>query len=165
MLYWYRDLMVDDSLKRKTERHIFRVERYYRALPKSKIFRDKKSWWERYVGKKIPWRDYVVMMRASNPDNLFDIMGIRQWIFRHYERTDMYVVGIFSSEYVAINHLEALLSEGYEKDPDYDPRKKFENDEDYVTYTAEEVGAVQPSEAEEDEAAAEESQEEETVEQ
>ena len=54
MLYWYRELMLGDKLKRKPEKHMFRLERYYRAMPKSRIFRDRISCWERFVGKKIP---------------------------------------------------------------------------------------------------------------
>ena len=142
MLYWYRDLMVSDKFKKKTTRHIHRVERYYRALPKSRIFSDKKRAWEHLVGKKIPWKEYFVVTRATNPANLFDVMGTRQWVLRHYARTDLYVIGLYASEDEALKALEEMLSQGYQEDPSYRPREAFDRDEDYTTYTDREVGAV-----------------------
>ena len=142
MLYWYRDLMLSKTLKRKPEKHIHRVERYYRGMPKSRVFRDRISWWERYVSKKIPWRDYAVVTRPTNPENLFDVMSVRQWIFRHYANTDIYVIGLYTTREEALEAFEEYLCTGYEEDVDYDPRKKFEKDEDYDTYTDIEVKAV-----------------------
>lgn len=139
MIYWYRDLMLDDILKHGADRHKLRVERYYRGLPKSKAFSEKKRWWEQFIGKKIPWIDYVVVMRASNPDNLFEVMGVRQWILRHYERTDIYVIGLFVTEFEALFRLETMLADGYEADENYDPRAEFENPDDYEVFTVDEV--------------------------
>ena len=140
MLYWYRDLMVDEKLKKHFNDHRVRIERYYRALPKSKFFSEKERWWERIVGKKIPWRDYTVIVRAENPDNLFEVMSTRQWIFRHYEKMDIYVLGLFASSSNAVSCLEELLNEGYKNDTSYDPREAFADPEDYETLTNEEVG-------------------------
>ncbi|MEE3468814.1 MAG: hypothetical protein VZQ83_10290 [Eubacterium sp.] len=142
MLYWYRDLMTSKKLRSKTDKHIHRVERYYRALPKSKVFSDKKKWWEQIVGKRIPWKDYTVVIKSLNESDLFDIMATRQWVFRAYEKRDIYVIGLFTSKDDALEQIEAMLTEGYEADPAYDPRAAFSDPESFDTYTDEEVGAV-----------------------
>ena len=131
MLYWYRDLMLSDKLKKKSEKHIKRVDSYYRALPKSRIFSDKKRVWERFVGKKIPWKEYFVVTRATRPADLFDVMGTRQWILRHYARTDIYVIGLYTSQNEALEAVEEYLSDGYEKDPEFEPRERFADNGDY----------------------------------
>ena len=140
MLYWYRDLMIDKKLKKKRERHIHRVERYYRASPKSKIFGEKKRSWEHLVGKKIPWKEYFIVIRATNPDNLFEVMSTRQLILRHYERTDLYVIGLYRSNDDALEAVQEMLMDGY-KDSGYEPREAFSSQDDYETFTREEVGA------------------------
>ena len=139
MLYWYRDMILDDFFKNGAESHKLRVERYYRALPKSRIFSEKKRCWEHLVGQKNPWVDYVVVVKASNPDNLFEVMGVRQWMFRHYEKMDVYVIGLFATESAAVASVATLLSDGYADDSDFDPRSVYDKEEDYDTYTEEQV--------------------------
>lgn len=134
MLYWYRDLMISEKFNKNPERHIKKVEEYYHAEPKSRIFGSKKRVWERFVGKKIPWKEYFVIIRATNPDNLFEVMGTRQWIFRHYERMDLYVIGLYSSADEAVGAIEDILMKGYEEDPDYMPRRIYGVDDDYGSY-------------------------------
>ena len=134
MLYWYRGLMLGENLKKKPGKHIRRVEQYYRAKPKSRIFSDKKRFWEHLIGKKVPWKGYFVVTRAVNPDNLFDVMGTRQWVFRHYARTDIYVIGLYRTKWDALDAVRMLLEEGYREDAGFDPRKRFADDKDYKTY-------------------------------
>ncbi|MBO6108564.1 MAG: hypothetical protein J6P16_04060 [Eubacterium sp.] len=134
MLYWYKDLMIDDKLKKKAAKHVQRVERYYRALPKSRIFSDKKRVWERIIGKKIPWKEYYVITRASNPNDLFDVMGTRQWIFRHYARNDIYVIGLYSSKDGALDSLKEVLITGYTEDPEYSPSQIYGKKDKYADY-------------------------------
>lgn len=134
MLYWYHDLIVAEGYKSNLPKHIKRVEQYYRATPKSRIFSDKKRKWERFVGKRIPWKEYFVITRAVNPVNLFEVMSTRFFVFRQYSRMDLYVIGLFDSEYGAMKAMEEILSEGYCSDPDFEPRSLFGEDEDFVPY-------------------------------
>ncbi len=131
MLYWYRDLMISDKLKDKPQKHIDRIESYYNALPKSKIFSDRKRVWERFVGKKIPWREYYVITRAYNSEDLFDVIGVRQWVLRHYSRIDIYVIGLFTTPFEALDAMRELITEEYAKDPDFQPRSLFSVDGEF----------------------------------
>ena len=142
MLYWYHDLMLDERLKRRPKRHIFRVERYYRGMPKSVIFRGRVRWWERFVGTRIPWREYTLVTRAANPENLFDVIETRHLIFRHFLKRDFYVVGLYTSRGEALGAMLKLIKEGYESDPSFDPRVQYSHDEDFDTYSDIEVKAV-----------------------
>ena len=138
MLYWYRGLMLGDSLRRKPEKHIRRVEQCYRAKPRSRVFRKLKSR-DKQVGKKIPLKAYFVVTRAVNPSNLFDVMGTRQWIFRHYAKTDIYVIGLYRTREEAVWAVQMLLTEGYQRNADFDPRKRFAKDEDFFTLRDEQI--------------------------
>ena len=139
MLYWYRGLMLGKWVKSKPEKHIRRVEQYYRARPKSRIFSDKERLWERFAAKKIPWRGYFIVTRALNPENLFDVMGTRQWVLRHYSRTDLYVIGLYTYREEALEAVQDLLVEGYQKDTGFDPRKRFSDDKDFMTLNEKQV--------------------------
>ena len=139
MLYWYRDLMISKKLKKKKTHHIKRVERYYRAMPKSKIFSKKKRAYEHFVGKKIPWKEYFVVIKATNPDNLFEVISTRQLILRHYERMDLYVIGLYASNDEALSAVQEMLLNGYSEDASYEPRDVFSDMDDFETYTKEEV--------------------------
>ena len=132
MLYWYKDIMLDDKYKKNTQKHIKRITRYYNADPKSKIFRKKKSWWERFIGKSIPWKEYFVILISESDKDLFDVMSTRNFIWRHYARRDVFVVGIYASEDAAVNAITAVLRSEYEKDADYDPKKTFADETSYV---------------------------------
>ena len=132
MLYWYKDIMLDDKYKKDSEKHIDRIKKYYHAKPKSKIFRNKKSWWERFVGKTIPWKEYFVIMISDNDSDLFDVMSTRSFIWRHFERKNVYVVGIYSSEDTAIEAITTVLRSEYENDPDYDPKTVYKDETNYV---------------------------------
>lgn len=131
--------MISKKLKKKRERHIKRVERYYRATPKSKIFSKKKRSYEHFVGKKIPWKEYFVVIRATNPDNLFEVMSTRQLILRHYERTDLYVIGLYASQEEALDAVQNMLLDGYTEDSEYSPRDVFGSQDDFESFTEEEV--------------------------
>ena len=139
MLYWYRGLMLGEKLKKKPEKHIRKVEQYYRARPKSTILGKKDRLYEHFVGKKIPFKEYFVVTRATNPDNLFDVMGTRQWVLRHYARTDIYVIGLYTAEDEALEAVQTMLAEGYAKDAGYEPRKRFSNDRDFIKFREEQV--------------------------
>ncbi|MBO4395211.1 MAG: hypothetical protein J5819_02550 [Eubacterium sp.] len=134
MLYWYRDLMVNEKLEKRKHKHLYRIERYYNALPKSRIFSDRKRVWEHFIGKKIPWREYFVVTRAYNPEDLFDVVGVRQWVLRHYSKTDIYVIGIYTTPFEAIKDMEEILVSGYGKSLDFLPRELFADDADFLEF-------------------------------
>ena len=128
MLYWYQDLMIDEKLAKKKDAHIARIEKYYYASEKSKIFSNRKRWWEAFVSKTIPWKEYFVIARATNPENLFDVMSTRQWVFRHYAKSDIFVIGLYSSQDDAIEAVQEVLTRGFSTDASYDPKNQFLDD-------------------------------------
>ena len=125
MLYWYRELMLDDKFRKNPEKYKKKAEKHYRANPDGKLF-----------SRKLPVaKQLFVVVRATNPDNLFEVMGTRQWIFSHYGKTDLYVIGLYPTELDAVEALEEMLADGYIDDPDYDPRSKYADDGEYSIFT------------------------------
>ncbi len=121
MLYWYRDLLIGEKMKKNPEKYMKKIEKHYQANPNGKIFGKKKP----------PIKEFFVVVRAGNPDNLFEVMGTRQWFFKHYSKTDIYIIGMFQSEDEALEAIQSMLSEGYTGDPEYDPRGDYWDDEGY----------------------------------
>ncbi len=103
MIYWYKDLYMDDTVAKHPKRCKERVER------------------------RRPWkRSYVAISLANNPDNLFEIMETRQMFFRRYASIDMYVVALCSTYAEAVDILQHILVTGYSLDPDFSPRTYFD---------------------------------------
>lgn len=108
MIYWYRNLYMDDAVAKHLERCKKRVER------------------------RRPWKkNYVVLTLAVNEKNLFEIMETRQLFFRRYNYLDLYVVGLASSREKAVEILREILEQGYSSNPSFQPRELFKK-EDFV---------------------------------
>ena len=109
MIYWYRDLYMDDKVAANPERCKRRVER------------------------RRPWKkNYVAVTLASNEKNLFEIMETRQLFFRRFTYLDLYVVGLASTYDKAVELLQKILVEGYEADAAFQPRECF-GKEDFIS--------------------------------
>ena len=102
MIYWYRNLYMDDTVAKNPERCKKRVER------------------------RRPWKkSYVALTLAANEKNLFEIMETRQLFFRRYNHLDLYVVGLAADYEKAVKMLQGILEQGYRLDPSFQPRKQF----------------------------------------
>lgn len=109
MIYWYRDLYMDDQVAKHPERCKKRVE------------------------SRRPWKkNYVAVILAVNEENLFEIIETRQLFFRRYSYMDLYVVGLTSSYDRAVDLLQKMLVEGYKADPSFQPRGHF-GKKDFIT--------------------------------
>ena len=79
--------------------------------------------------QKLCGKNYYVIALAQNPENIFDIMGTRQFFFRRYERMDIYVVGLAADRKSAIELtqeiLVPLLNQGEVRLREHFPRKDF----------------------------------------
>lgn len=106
MIYWYRNLYMDDVVAKNPQRCKKRVE------------------------KRRPWKkSYVALTLAANEKNLFEIMETRQLFFRRYNYLDLYVVGLASDYKKAVEILQDILEQGYYLDPLFQPRERFKKED------------------------------------
>ncbi|MBO5486624.1 MAG: hypothetical protein J5988_06820 [Eubacterium sp.] len=88
MVCWYRDLYMDETVRKNPKKCKKRVE------------------------KRRPWKkNYYAVTLASNPENLFDIIGTREMFFRRYAYMDVFVVGLAASKGEAVKLLQEILEE------------------------------------------------------
>lgn len=101
MICWYRDLYMDEVVKKNPKKCKNRVE------------------------KRRPWKkNYYAVTLAANPENLFDIMGTRQLFFRRYEYMDIFVIGLASSKEEALVLLQKIV-EKMDREQIWNPREMF----------------------------------------
>jgi len=110
MIYWYRDLYMDEKVAKHPEHCKKQVE-----------------------AKRLWKKSYVAVTLAVNEENLFEIMETRQLFFRRYANMDLYVVGLASSYQKAVEMLQKMMEKGYRSDPLFEPRKLFPK-ENFSTY-------------------------------
>ena len=90
MIYWYRNLYMDETVKKHQERC------------------------KRRVMRRRPWkRNYYALMLASNEKNLFEIIGTRQLFFRRFACLDMYVIGLAANYKNALKLLQGIVEKAY----------------------------------------------------
>lgn len=107
MIFWYENLYMDDSVKEEEK--------------KCKKIIEKRSFWQ-----KLPWKkSYYIIILANNKKNLFEILNTSEMFFDYYGHTDIYIVGVARKHENAVEILRQILTEGYQKDDDFDPRKVF----------------------------------------
>lgn len=93
MICWYRDLYMDEIVRKNLKKCKKRVE------------------------KRRPWKkNYYAITLASNPENLFDIIGTREMFFRRYSYMNVFVVGLAASKEEAIKLLQEILENMSRKD-------------------------------------------------
>ncbi len=106
MIRWYRSLYMDEKVKKNPEKC------------------------KRRVMRRRPWKkSYYALTLASNPDNLFEIIGTRQLFFRRFGYLDMYIVGLAVDYDGAVKLLQQLLLEIYQTETSFTPRKFFDEDD------------------------------------
>lgn len=106
MIYWYRDLYMDEKVAKNPERC------------------------KRRVARRRPWKkSYVAVTLAANEKNLFEIMETRQLFFRRYAYLDLFVVGLAENYENAVGLLQQILEMGYQRDPAFSPRSYFQKED------------------------------------
>ena len=114
MLHWYRNLYMDEAVQKKTEKSKRRVEMCHKSFRQSLCF------WK---------QDYYVIMLAENPQNLFEIIEIRQLFFRRYQHMDLYVVALAVTKERAVRLLKDMLTEIWESDRQFCVRGYFDKED------------------------------------
>lgn len=102
MIHWYRHLYMDETVARRPKHCKSSVE-----------------------AGRLWKRNYFVVILAVNEANLFEIMGTRQLFFRHYKRTDLYVLGLAVSQDGAERLLLRMIEDVCREDKEFYPRKYF----------------------------------------
>lgn len=111
MIYWYNNLYMDDAVRRRKR--------------KCQITIEKRSIWQ-----KLPWKkSYYIIMIAKNKENLFEIVNTNEMFFKYYGYTDIYIVGVATRYEGAVEILRRIMTEGYRKDREFDPRRVFRRDQ------------------------------------
>lgn len=62
---------------------------------------------------------------ASHPSNLFDILDANELLFPHYQKSEVTVVGLTKGRDEAIEMVQSMLMEVYQKTGDFDVRTYF----------------------------------------
>jgi hypothetical protein len=62
---------------------------------------------------------------ASHPSNLFDILDANELLFPHYQKAEVTVVGLTKGRDEAIELVQSMLMEVYQKTGDFDVRTYF----------------------------------------
>jgi len=101
MINWSSRLYVGDKLKQKKDKAIQSIKR-----------------------KKVTFGIYCITF-ASHPDNLFDIIDANELLFPHYQRSDIYIVGLAKGKDEAINLVHDMLMEIYQKTGDFKVKNYF----------------------------------------
>lgn len=108
MIRWYRDLYMDEAVEKNPEKC------------KKKVMR------------RRPWKkNYYALMLAQNPQDLFEIVGTREFFFRRFGYLDLYIVGLASDYDGAVKMLCQILSQFY-AEPEksaQSPRDIFDKDD------------------------------------
>lgn len=104
MIKWYKNLYTDELAKKKEEK-------LKKTLEKGKVS----------IGV------YVISL-ATNRDNLFDIIGANELLFRHYKNNDIYVVGLAYGKENAIMVVQNIIEEIYQNTNNFNVRDYFNFD-------------------------------------
>lgn len=101
MIKWSNELYLDDAVKKKPEK-----------------------WKRRVEDRKLSHSLYCICL-ASNEKNLFDILDCNELLFRYYKRRELYIVGLAKTREEAIDLLQDMIEEIYQKTGDIKVRDYF----------------------------------------
>jgi hypothetical protein len=101
MIHWASRLYVGEKLKKKKEKAIQSIN-----------------------NKKAAFGIYCITF-ASHPDNLFDVMDANELLFPHYQKSDIYIVGLAKGKDEAIDLVHDMLMEVYLKTGDFKVKTYF----------------------------------------
>lgn len=114
MLHWYKDLYMDEIVKKNPPKAKKRVEWCHKSFKKSLYF------WK---------QSYYAIMLASNPNNLFEIIETRQLFFRHFQNKHVYIIGLAGSKQEAITIVQIMVEKLWQKDSELRVREFFETED------------------------------------
>lgn len=101
MVKWFENLYMDEKVKRRKKHCMKRVE-----------------------SGKLLKKSYTVIALASNEEALFDIIESREFFFRHYQRSEIYIAGLASGYDSALELLSQMLKDSFEGER-FVPKEKF----------------------------------------
>jgi hypothetical protein len=101
MVQWTSRLYVGDKMKKKKDKVVASIN-----------------------NKEATFGVYCIAF-ASHPSNLFDIMDANELLFPHYKKTDVRIVGLAKGREEAINLVQDMLMEVYNKTGEFDVRTYF----------------------------------------
>lgn len=101
MIHWTSRLYVGDKLKKKREKAI------------------------KSINSQKPTVGIYCITFASHPDNLFDIMDANELMFPHYQRLDVFIVGLAKGKDEAVGLVQNMLMEIYQKTGDFKVKAYF----------------------------------------
>jgi protoheme ferro-lyase len=101
MILWTSRLFVGDKIKKKKEKVIASIN-----------------------NREATFGVYCIAF-ASHPDNLFDILNANELLFPHYKKTEVRIVGIANGKEEAIDLVQNMLMEVYNKTGNFDVRSYF----------------------------------------
>ncbi|NLZ83857.1 MAG: hypothetical protein GX915_09345 [Clostridiales bacterium] len=101
MINWSPKLYVGDKLNSKMDKTIKSID-----------------------NRKVTYGIYCITF-ASNPDNLFDIINANELRFPHYQRSDVYIIGLTKGREEALDMVEDLLMEVYQNTGEFKVREYF----------------------------------------
>lgn len=101
MIVWKSRLYIGDKLRKKKEKIIASIN-----------------------NKEVTFGIYCITF-ASHPDNLFDIVDANELLFPHYKRSEIHIVGLAKGKEEAIDLVQNMLMEVYNKTGNFDVKAYF----------------------------------------
>lgn len=107
MIRWYCDLYTDEEVGKNIDKCKKRVTR------------------------RRPWKkNYYALMLAQNPQNLFEIVGTREFFFRRYGYTDLFIIGLSTNYSGAVKILQQI-AERYSREGTKKSMRELFNKDDF----------------------------------
>ena len=101
MIAWAEHLYVGEKMKKKKERSIASINQ------REAVF------------------GVFCIIFASNPANLFDIIEANEFLFPHYQKTDIFIIGIAKGKQEAVLLVQEMLMEVYHQTGEFNVRAYF----------------------------------------
>ena len=101
MIKWSKELYFDDTVKKKPDK-----------------------WKKRVEEGKLSLNLFCICL-ASNENNLFDIINCNELFFYHYKRNVLYIAGLAKTREDAIDLLQDMIEDIYNKTGDIKVREYF----------------------------------------
>lgn len=101
MIKWYRELYLDDKVKKHKYKCMYSLE-----------------------AGKLTMGLYCIAI-ASNSENLFDIINTNELLFQHYKRNVICIVGLAYGKDSAISLVTNIITDMYQQLGDFDTKSYF----------------------------------------
>ncbi len=105
MIYWHEQLLVDEP----TNNNLKKAKRIIKKRYKHVYDVYKKGLFSKLAEKVLPKKNYHLLVVPTNPENLFEIVDLKNLIFSCYTGQDLYVIGIAKERDNIYDILEGML--------------------------------------------------------